>query len=88
MQKAAALFGKVLRAAPDSPLHVASFIPGTNTAATERYVRRVGRPRREWISDLTQSASQLFGSVHAAQQIATQPRIWKAAVNAKFQKAL
>ena len=87
-KKQLGLFGKVLRAAHDSPLHLSSFIPGTTTAATERYVRRVGRPRREWITDLTRCAGTLFGSMQAAKQIAQQPKSWKAAVSAKFQRTL
>ena len=41
------LFGKALRAASDHPLNQSTFIKGTTEPATNRYVRRVGRPRRE-----------------------------------------
>ena len=43
------LLGKVLRAPLESPLQRVSLIPGTLQAATYRFVRRVGRPRREWV---------------------------------------
>ena len=42
------LFGRVARAAPDNPLRLLTFIPGSTDAATERYIRKVGRPRNEW----------------------------------------
>ena len=46
------LFGKVLRYPVEHPMHQTSFIPGTLLSATGRYIRRVGRPRREWISEV------------------------------------
>lgn len=52
------LLGKVLRAPIGSPLQVPSLIPGTTTPATERYVRRVGRPRKEWIGEIMAFASR------------------------------
>ena len=42
-------FGKVLRAQQTSPLHAAAMVPGTLQPATERFVRKVGRPRKEWV---------------------------------------
>ena len=41
------LFGKVLRASVSHPLRSASFAPGPIRAATDRYVRRPGRPAKE-----------------------------------------
>ena len=40
---------KVARAPNNHPLHMAAFIPGTWQPITDKYVRRVGRPRREWV---------------------------------------
>ena len=45
------LFGKVLRSPEGHPLRVVSLIPRTLEPATNRYVRRVGRPRREWVPE-------------------------------------
>lgn len=41
--------GKVLRAPPVSALHHTSLIPEMLQPAASRYVRRVGRPHKEWI---------------------------------------
>ena len=54
------LLGNILRASEGSPLKTASFIPFTLHPATERYVRRRGRPRKEWITDTMQAALQIF----------------------------
>ena len=53
VQRQLFLFGKVLRSPLDHPLHVSAFRPGTLQPATSRYVRRVGRPRREWVSEVS-----------------------------------
>ena len=46
------LLRKVLRSEEGHPLRTASFIPGTNYPLTERYVRRRGRPHKEWVRTL------------------------------------
>ena len=51
-----ALLGKVLRAPEHSLLHRSAMIPGTLQPATSKYVRRVGRPRREWVTTVMQIA--------------------------------
>ena len=50
------LFGRSLRASPQSQWHASAFIRGTVQPATSRYVRRVGRPRREWATAVIQEA--------------------------------
>ena len=57
------LLGKVLvlRAPQDSPLHAVSFIPGTTEPATSRYIRRVGRPRKEWVPTMLQEVYRSLG---------------------------
>ena len=44
--------GKVLRSTPDNPLSEISFIPGSLQPATSRFVRRIGRLRKEWIPEV------------------------------------
>ena len=51
-----ALLGKVLAAPQQSFLHRSAMIPGTLQPATSSYIRRVGRPRREWVNIVVQSA--------------------------------
>ena len=55
------LLGAVLRSPEQSPLQTVSFIPGTLQPATSRYVRRVGRPRKEWVPTVMNSAYQMAG---------------------------
>ena len=53
------LLGTILRSPEHSPLQSVSFTPGTMQPATCRYVRRVGRPRKEWVPTVLSSACQL-----------------------------
>ena len=74
------LFGKILRAPEGHPLRVASFIPGTNIPATERFVRRVGRPSKEWIRETILDVISLFGSLHSAVPLAASKDMWNDAL--------
>ena len=56
------LLGKILRCHPNHPLRQVSFEPGTYTAATSRYLRWVGRPRKEWIPEVFSLALSFTGS--------------------------
>ena len=47
------LLEKVESSDADSQMRKVSSIPGTTLPATSRYVRRVGRPRMEWISQVS-----------------------------------
>lgn len=69
--------GKVLRCCPDHPLQQSSFIPGTLTSATSRYVRRVGRPRKKWIPEVLSMALLLTdGSAHNLHQTVQNVHAW------------
>jgi hypothetical protein len=46
------LLGKVIRSSSEDPMRAVSFIAGTLQPATTRYIRRVGRPRQEWINQV------------------------------------
>ena len=70
--------GKVLRCQPDHPLQQSSFIPGTLTSATSRYVRRVGRPRKEWIPEVLSMEFLLSdGSAQNLQQTVQNVPAWR-----------
>ena len=43
------LLKKILRCPEGHPLRHASFCPGTDVPLTDRFVRRIGRPHREWV---------------------------------------
>ena len=55
------LLGRVVRAPDHNPMKVASFIPNTLEPATNRYVRRVGRPRFEWVPRMLKEALRIAG---------------------------
>ena len=75
--------GKVLRSPEGHPLRTAAFIPNTLMPATERFVRRVGRPCKEWVREAISETSSLFGSLDAALPLAMQKTTWD---NALLQK--
>ena len=78
------LLGKVLRSPEGHPLRSASFIPGTDHPLTERYVRRTGRPSKEWITHLLRVAMQVFGSMQDVQAAATSQSIWSSKLQNHF----
>ena len=80
-------FGKVLRAKPEHPLRLSSFIQGTTHPATEQYVRRVGRPAGEYVPYLSQIASQIFGNLDAATAAAQFKKRWNYTVRAFIRRA-
>ena len=55
------LLGRVVRAPDHNPMKVASFIPIFLEPATNRYVRRVGRPRFEWGPRMLKEAFRIAG---------------------------
>jgi hypothetical protein len=57
--------GKILRSDPKGPLQTSTFVEGTLRPATDRFVRRVGRPRQEWLSRVLQEALRISGSSEA-----------------------
>ena len=56
LQAQLALLGKIIRSGEDSVLRSVSFIGDTLRSATNRYIRRVGRPRKEWIQTVLDEA--------------------------------
>jgi hypothetical protein len=70
-------FGKVLRSAHVHPLRLASFVTGTEYPATEEYVRRVGRPAKEFVPDMIRHAAHIFGSLDTAKRVAPHTYQWK-----------
>ena len=80
MQRQLAMFGRVLRAASDSPLRTCSLTPGLQQIiqpATARYVRRVGRPRKEWVPTIMGEALRLTGGMQQMLQQTAQAAVWK-----------
>ena len=74
--------GKVLRSSPGTVLRDVSFIGDTTAPATTRYIRKVGRPRLEWIPCVL---SEVFcitgGSSTNLNELVKCPAGWKSFVN-------
>ena len=53
---------------PQAPFSVKRHIfgPGTCTPVTDRFVRRVGRPKKEWTKELLRDCISIFGSTENA----------------------
>jgi hypothetical protein len=71
------LFGKVLRSPTQDILHQVSFVPGSLTPATSRYVRVVGHPRKEWIPELLPHAVRKAGYERNLQVAVQDPIHWR-----------
>ena len=56
------LYGRIARSADTDFLRQLTFCPGSLRPATDRYVRRRGRPRNEWASMLQKEALKLIPS--------------------------
>ena len=78
------LFGKVLRVDAMHPLRRACFIPKTFIPVTECFVRRVGRPSKEWITEVMQEARALFGNMEGASAVAQNKMAWNRALSDKL----
>ena len=74
------LFGNAFRSPLDSPRHSNSSIPGTLQPVTKAYVRRVGRPRREWITEVRNKAFQFSGNHREIARLVHNPFVWRHAV--------
>ena len=80
MQQQLLLFGKVVRSSPEHPLRSAAFIGNTWEPITNQYVRKVGRPRKEWIATIKFEAMRRFGTMDQVASLAQDPSAWKCAV--------
>ena len=70
-------FGKVLRSPSEDILHQVSFVPGSLTPATSRYIRVVGHPRKEWVPELLPHAVRVAGGEQNLKAVVQDPMYWK-----------
>ena len=64
LQQQLLLYGRVVRALEGDELKKRTFIPGTCISATERFVKKVGRPRNEWVSQVAKHAAVIGENIH------------------------
>ena len=76
------LFGRVARAPEDSLLRKATFCPGALRPAADRYVRKVGRPRLEWASQVYKEAVAAAGGTTNLEESLSNELRWKECVDA------
>ena len=76
------LCGKAARAPAGDPLRDAVFCPGSLRPATERFVRKVGRPRQEWASQLWRTAVRMCGDVLQFEATIADEAQWNQTVSA------
>ena len=77
LQQQLVQLGKVIRSSPDSPLYAVSLHPVTRQPMVGHFVRRVGRPSREWVPTVLSAAVALCGSQAAVFQIALDEKKWR-----------
>jgi hypothetical protein len=75
------LFGRVARQDDEGLMRQATFCPGSLQPATERYVRKQGRPRLEWTSAVYKLALQAAGGMQQLQDHIGNERSWRNVVD-------
>ena len=78
LQSQLILYGRVVRAPDTDPIRKLTFIGGTTEPATNKYIRRVGRPRNTWAAMLQKETFKM-GTEHHRQS--TCEAEWKRAVH-------
>ena len=63
-------------------LRKATFCPGSLRPATDRYVRKVGRPRNDWTGCVLKMATEVAGGDSNLDRIVLEEGAWKSAVEA------
>ena len=57
------LLGNVARSPPEDPLRKSTFVGDSTTPRVGQFVRRVGRPRQDWTTQVTKEGVRLLGAV-------------------------
>ena len=70
------LYGKAARARDGSVLRDSAFCQGGLRSSCDRFVRRVGRPRLEWVTQVQTTALQLAGSWNYLEEVVRDPQKW------------
>ena len=58
------MLGKIRQSPQRSQLHAATFMAGTTRSACDQYVRRVGRPRKEWLTTVLEYEGRREQELH------------------------
>lgn len=71
------LYGKVARLRNNDLMREVALCPGTLRPATDRYVRKVGRPRLDWTTEVGKLALHAAGSVSSLEASIAVESSWK-----------
>ena len=71
-----AQLGRVLRSSPQQPLRKAAFAHGLSPVVSH-YIRRVGRPRREWVPTVLEEAQRRCSGRGDLEILASDEKTWK-----------
>ena len=76
------LFGRIARMEYGAPMREVTFCPGSLRPATERYVRKTGRPRLEWTTGVHRLAETAAGGPLFLNEVVADERVWSSIVEA------
>ena len=80
------IMGKVARAASGSPLRQDTFIDDSLIPQVGRYIRKVGRPRQEWTTEVMKGGAAKFGcaSLFKSMLRSCDAKQWKCELDRRF----
>jgi len=79
------LYGRVARQPNDDIMRQHTFCPGSVQPATNRYVRKLGRPRLDWASEVGRMASIVVGARRLVEKCVLS-RDWNETVHTYYQQ--
>ena len=78
------MYGRIARAPDNDPLRPLTFCPGSRRPATDRFVRRVGRPKIEWAKQMEDMAVRISGNTEHLESMIGNAASWTAAVKEHY----
>ena len=80
------LYGKAARQHDQHFMRVATFCPGSLRPATERFIRKVGRPRAEWAVNVQCLVIRVFGSMASVEHTVKDKAEWRNTVEQFYKR--
>ena len=74
------LYGKAARQKEGNTMRDCAFCPGFLRPATDRFVRKVGRPRLDWTTEMYKLASQAAGIGNRLEDVVLDASVWESCV--------
>ena len=82
------LMGRVARAHTGSPLRQDTFVDNTLQPQVGRFVRKVGRPRQEWTTEVMKAGAGKFGNWALFENLvqSCDAKQWKCELDRRFRR--